>query len=651
MGFIVDAGNSVKVGLADGESITINTRQTAIATAISGLGLAAGAPVAMVSKGTSTFGPFPAGVVSVQAFGEAATVLTSNPSVNTGSTLTGSSAVGGTLTAKLPAGTVGTIQFTRTSKTVPPVRTAIAGATANGVNTLNYVVQATDANYTIGFDVSARVNSIDGYQIAPVAPRQVATRATYPTEKLGGSAYLFHSQHRVFEDQRQIQLIYSGRYSQLETAQDNGITMALRIEYPVGSGILHPMTFANGATTMTTTAAGQDIVTEMVTLPFTLQAGTVFRIRGATNTPFGPLITTTGSAPMLGATIDLMTNSGVTAGNMIAALDEDAATWNARVNSNGNRTYAILPSAIIGFGGIAAIAITGDSRSAGGSADFPNDTDALSGIGMRMVGKVYPFINLAQSGEKASAWVSGSQGNHRRTFLKYCQGWLGAHGTNDVPAETSAANLIALDAAMKSLIGQNMGAVPKPSMSVTLPPNTGDTTSRWDTLASQNPATNFAFRNALNDYRLAQQGEGLLYDKVFDAGPLARSPSDINRWDIAPSVRTLAVNTTAGSNVFDVTTGTLSASDDGLIMKIIGSGASGANVNYAVEYVSPTQGRLRPEVSLGYRDGVKINQNAVTAVTGAAAYIGMWWTTNDGIHENQRTGIRTQAALQLQARL
>lgn len=490
-----------------------------------------------------------------------------------------------------------------------------------------------------------------GYDASSVKTfRQVATRCTYPTQKLGGSAYLFASTHMVFEDQATLRLTYSGRYSQLETAQDNGVTMSLLIEYPPFSGNQVPMTF-NGVR-QKTNAQGEDFVTDTVTLPFTIKAGTKFRIKGGINTPFGALITTMGSAPQLGTQLDLLNTTGVTAGNVFTLLDEPTATFNARTNTFGNFTYAILPTCIEGMGSIPALAITGDSRSAGGSADFPNDLDGLAGIAVRLFGKAYPVINLSQSGEKGRAWVNGTQGLHRRTFVPKCQGWVCAHGTNDVPAETSAANLISIDGLLKGLITSLLGKAPYPSFSITLPPNTGDSTSRWDSLATQNPATGAAFRSALNAYRLAQQGTGLLFDRVLDAGPLATDAASApDKWQISPGARTLAVTTTAGSNVVNVTSGTLTLADDGAIVKILGSGTAGANVNYCVEYVSPTQFKLRPEGSLGYNNGVRLNQNAVTAVTDAVAYMGIWYTTNDGIHENQRTGIRTQTALQLQYRI
>ena len=69
-------------------------------------------------------------------------------------TITGTGVVGSPLTATLPAGYVGTLQFTRTTKATTPVKTNISGASANSVNTLSYTPVSGDAAYFIGCDTS-----------------------------------------------------------------------------------------------------------------------------------------------------------------------------------------------------------------------------------------------------------------------------------------------------------------------------------------------------------------------------------------------------------------------------------------------------------------------------------------------------------------
>lgn len=86
-------------------------------------------------------------------------------------TITGTYAVGQTLTASYPAGTVGTIQFTRTMTTAPFTKTAISGAVANAVNSLTYVVQAGDTGFTIGVDSSNQV----AYSAGGLVPAALST--------------------------------------------------------------------------------------------------------------------------------------------------------------------------------------------------------------------------------------------------------------------------------------------------------------------------------------------------------------------------------------------------------------------------------------------------------------------------------------------
>lgn len=69
-------------------------------------------------------------------------------------TITGTGVVDQPLTATLPTGYVGTLQFTRSTKAATPVKTNISGAVANAVNSLSYTPVFGDTAYTIGCDTS-----------------------------------------------------------------------------------------------------------------------------------------------------------------------------------------------------------------------------------------------------------------------------------------------------------------------------------------------------------------------------------------------------------------------------------------------------------------------------------------------------------------
>ena len=77
MGIIVDPGSAQRIEVLDGESIIIQTRQSAVLRCISGMGIPSGEVVATVCKASFTFGPYPRGVYSVTAIGDTATVINS----------------------------------------------------------------------------------------------------------------------------------------------------------------------------------------------------------------------------------------------------------------------------------------------------------------------------------------------------------------------------------------------------------------------------------------------------------------------------------------------------------------------------------------------------------------------------------------------
>jgi hypothetical protein len=80
-------------------------------------------------------------------------------------------AVGETLTAAYPVGTIGSIQFVRTLLVAPFTRTPIANAVASAVNSLTYQVTVDDAGYRIDVDCSNQVSTVTGGAV----PAAVAT--------------------------------------------------------------------------------------------------------------------------------------------------------------------------------------------------------------------------------------------------------------------------------------------------------------------------------------------------------------------------------------------------------------------------------------------------------------------------------------------
>lgn len=101
-------------------------------------------------------------------------------------TITGTPTVGQALTATLPAGVTGTLQFTRTLVATPFTKSNIAGAVANTVNSLSYTLQSADAGCAVGCDVSNAVSSSAGVNVAS-ATNPGTVGINYSTRRLSNS--------------------------------------------------------------------------------------------------------------------------------------------------------------------------------------------------------------------------------------------------------------------------------------------------------------------------------------------------------------------------------------------------------------------------------------------------------------------------------
>lgn len=105
--------------------------------------------------------------------------------------LTGSGIVGEKVTATLPAGVVGTLQFTKTLKASPFTKSNIANAVANAVNSLQYTIVQGDLVYDIGCDASNTVSPSNKIPaVSAPSPEVPATALTLtgPTSAAAGAA-------------------------------------------------------------------------------------------------------------------------------------------------------------------------------------------------------------------------------------------------------------------------------------------------------------------------------------------------------------------------------------------------------------------------------------------------------------------------------
>lgn len=161
-------------------------------------------------------------------------------------TITGTPGINNTLTATLPAGVLGTLQWTRTTKAVPPVKSNIAGAVANAVNSLNYVQQQADGGCLIGCDAS---NQVAPSSLIDCPPSQVVTNnaivasTQYPTASvqipngIGCQVPRFASSegaisNLVFTDVRGY---INSTFGISFAADSSTVTLTKYVEYPQGT--------------------------------------------------------------------------------------------------------------------------------------------------------------------------------------------------------------------------------------------------------------------------------------------------------------------------------------------------------------------------------------------------------------------------------
>lgn len=155
MGFTVDAGNTQRVPVAAGESVTVTTRRVAFVTAQSGLGLTPGSNIGSVSQGSTTYGPYPAGYLTVLALGEAATVRNVPAPAGDSNALLGIVAKP-TITIPAVAGT--SISGAFTAVGTPTPSTAIAwlldDVVISGATAIPYASQASDSGKALKLRVT-----------------------------------------------------------------------------------------------------------------------------------------------------------------------------------------------------------------------------------------------------------------------------------------------------------------------------------------------------------------------------------------------------------------------------------------------------------------------------------------------------------------
>lgn len=460
--------------------------------------------------------------------------------------------------------------------------------------------------------------------------RQVSDRCFFPTEVSPQTNALFSSVHTAFEGitpSTSMTFGYPLFVTQDEVNSSGGtaigsVEMSLVVEYPIGSG-------TQGTITTSATGTAGSVLIATGPAGVTIPKGALYKIKGALRTTGGGFpYTKFGAGRYNGSAYELLAQQSTT--NVLTRpYTDSAATWNARTNdfsSGQTAQYAVMPAFILAVSTCKSVFIMGDSRSAGGSGDYVNDSTLQMGAACRFLNGKVAYVNASMNGDKAMLWANGSHGAKRiAAALQYCTGFMDAMGTNDYVAAADTPTLIAIDATIKTNIA---GASINPYYGVTIPPTTTDGNSRFYTEASQGASAFNGARRSLNAYRMAQVGA--LYDKVFDQAATFEGV-DTSKWAVAPTARAQNITTVAASSQI---TGTFTPADDGLFCLAVGAESGSTDFLFYLSYVNGTTanvlsgtGALKP-VTLGGTFNT---------------YFGYQFNTFDGIHESTTAGARMKA--------
>lgn len=432
MGFTVDAGNTQRVPVAAGESVTVTTRRVAFVTAQSGLGLTPGSNIGSVSQGTVTYGPYPAGFLTVLALGEAATVRNIPAPAGESNAVLGIVAKP-TITTPAVAGT--SISGAFSAVGTPAPSTAIAwlldDVVISGATAIPYASQASDSGKALKLRVTVTNTSgtlvSDSDAVTVAAGAQVATLRQVATGSFLADAIDATNQHGAFSypftnkvalaagAELSIKFANIALLNNIETNGTGVFTIkGLAVEI---NGAVYPATLSKA------TAAGGEIAEAKLVLPVALPVG-VFRMNyalsdtgGLRQFQFYTHKSSPGSKAVVGASSAPTDQVNVVGGGTLTAVA-------------AGQSYAILPTAIDAIHASKVCAIMGSSTGTGRSDTTAPGAGVQSYMGRGVDNAGFPVKNLALSGDRAENQLAG--GTFRTSQLYGVTHVILVTGGNDI---------------------------------------------------------------------------------------------------------------------------------------------------------------------------------------------------------------------------
>lgn len=294
-------------------------------------------------------------------------------------------------------------------------------------------------------------------------------------------------------------------------AQDDSV--ACSIEFPIGT--FNQCKFS-GATT-TTVAAGAIRITDGIVLAAPLVNGSLFKTRyyyhNASGIHYFSNFDPNNDLQNFGA-------SGVTDQTMGGTVSQAAPGTGSDV------------LAIIGPQTLPSVCIIGDSRASGlkdGAGNYSGGivTNPYIGEIAPSIAPVFPFINLAVSGEQAATFISGSH-VQKVTLSQYCSHIVDELGTNDIyAASASAATLIGYQQTIAGYFPS------KPFFLTTISPESSSS-DNFTTLGNQSVSAMNAAYQAYNEQVRSSKQLSFVTD-IFDIAAVTEAGMGSGLWIVAPS--------------------------------------------------------------------------------------------------------------------
>lgn len=490
--------------------------------------------------------------------------------------------------------------------------------------------------------------------------RQVANNCRFPDTLNGIKQAFCESQHKAGQTITELYVEFINIRGYQEIIGRSTINLVTAIEYPIRSGNIQFFTYGNGQI-YGVMGPGEVIRSDKLSLNYSIPKGSDFslwhyHICNNTTNWYDPVDGVNTGVPVSFGSVSGKYTDGSKGKSIYSGGSQPYTNFLFQKTitemhnllsggaSNGVITpsqygTSIFPAAIIAnpssdYSGNATL-IIGDERSNGGLGNTLHSPVFDSTLAIGIAENAFcrdgrPFINVSnQTNGLTTCFGTGvaSSGMFAKRFLfaKYVDEIVNALGTEDITTATSSDAARDLDL----LLLNHPLFAGKKFHAMTLPYRITASTDYFTTLTGQTAHANNANIDYINAYRMTDPDNK--YDIVYDINSVL-CDSTTKKWKIGPRARTIQGSMTSGSNVVNITSGTLDVADDMIKVVVAGAGASGAAIAGRLQYVSPTQGLLLNINSSQESTGVALN--ATTSITSQSVYMDARYYTNDGKNEN-----------------